>query len=132
MSGTLQPSPMLEASELIRVNVDAMQLGDLEDHAKHVLDTIATPAAVIAGTVTTAAMITDISPFLKWTMALIAGGGIAGLVQASTVAVRAKSSIATAGTANPIFSTFDSIITILSCLKWTDKYATRSRMTGSS
>ena len=41
MSGTLQPSPMLEASELIRVYVDAMQLDDLEDHAKHVLDTIA-------------------------------------------------------------------------------------------
>lgn len=41
MSGTLRPSPMLEASELIRVNVDAMQLDDLEDHAKHVLDTIA-------------------------------------------------------------------------------------------
>lgn len=41
MSGTLQPSPMLEASELIRVNVDAMQLDDLEDHARHVLDTIA-------------------------------------------------------------------------------------------
>jgi hypothetical protein len=73
----------------------------------HVLDTITTPAAVIAGTVTTAAMITDISPFLKWTTALIAGGGIAGLVQASTVAVRAKSSIATAGTANPIFSTLE-------------------------
>ncbi|HOX16704.1 MAG TPA: DUF4126 domain-containing protein, partial [Smithellaceae bacterium] len=44
----------------------------------HVLDTITTPAAVIAGTVTTAAAVTDISPFLKWTMALIAGGGIAG------------------------------------------------------
>ncbi|PKN87441.1 MAG: DUF4126 domain-containing protein [Deltaproteobacteria bacterium HGW-Deltaproteobacteria-1] len=73
----------------------------------HVLDTIASPAAVIAGTVTTAAMITDISPFLKWTTALIAGGGIAGLVQASTVAVRAKSSLATAGTANPIFSTME-------------------------
>ena len=40
----------------------------------HVLDTIATPAAVVAGTVTTAAVVTDISPFLKWTMALIAGG----------------------------------------------------------
>ncbi|HOQ43206.1 MAG: hypothetical protein BWX99_02944 [Deltaproteobacteria bacterium ADurb.Bin151] len=73
----------------------------------HVLDTIATPAAVIAGTVTTAAVITDITPFLKWTMALIAGGGIAGLVQASTVAVRAKSTIATGGTANPIFSTME-------------------------
>ena len=73
----------------------------------HVLDTIATPAAVIAGTVTTAAVITDVSPFLKWMMALIAGGGIAGLVQASTVALRAKSSLATAGAGNPIFSTLE-------------------------
>lgn len=73
----------------------------------HALDTIATPAAVVAGTVTTAAFITDVSPFLKWTMALIAGGGIAGLVQGSTVALRAKSSLATAGAGNPIFSTFE-------------------------
>jgi len=73
----------------------------------HVLDTITTPAAVIAGTITTAAAVTDISPFLKWTMALIAGGGIAGLVQTSTVALRAKSSLTTAGTGNPIFSTLE-------------------------
>lgn len=82
----------------------------------HLLDTIATPAAVIAGTLTTAAVVTDVSPFLKWTMALIAGGGVAGLVQASTVALRAKTSIATAGTGNPVFSTLElggSIITAL-------------------
>lgn len=71
------------------------------------LDTIATPAAVVAGTVASASVITDISPFLKWTMALIAGGGIAGLVQASTVTLRAKSSLATAGTGNPIFSSLE-------------------------
>ena len=73
----------------------------------HALDTVATPAAVVAGTLTTAVFITDVSPFLKWTMALIAGGGIAGLVQASTVVLRAKSSLATAGAGNPIFSTFE-------------------------
>lgn len=73
----------------------------------HILDTLATPAAVVAGTVTTAAMVTDISPFVKWTMALIAGGGIAALVQASTVALRAKTSWVTAGTGNPFFSTLE-------------------------
>ncbi|MEE9913900.1 MAG: DUF4126 domain-containing protein [Deltaproteobacteria bacterium] len=73
----------------------------------HALDTIATPAAVIAGTLTTAAMATDMSPFLKWTMALIAGGGIAGLVQASTVALRAKSLLTTGGAGNPVFSTLE-------------------------
>jgi hypothetical protein len=73
----------------------------------HVLDVIATPAAVIAGTVTMAAVVTDVSPFLKWTMALIGGGGMAGLVQASTVALRAKTSLATAGTGNPFFATLE-------------------------
>src|SRR5215475_13958065 len=40
----------------------------------HLLDTIATPAAIIAGTIVTASMVTDVSPFLKWTLAVIAGG----------------------------------------------------------
>jgi len=56
----------------------------------HALDSIAAPASVIAGTITTAALAADLSPLLKWTTALIAGGGIAGLVQASTMALRAK------------------------------------------
>ncbi len=39
------------------------------------LDTIATPAAVVAGTISTAAVVTDMAPIFKWTLALIAGGG---------------------------------------------------------
>jgi hypothetical protein len=81
----------------------------------HVLDIAATPAAVIAGTVATASM-TDMSPFLKWTLALIAGGGIAGLVQGATSALRVKSSLSTAGAGNPVISSLElggSIITAL-------------------
>jgi hypothetical protein len=37
--------------------------------------------AVAAGTVVTAAVVVDLSPFLKWSLALIAGGGTAGVVQ---------------------------------------------------
>jgi hypothetical protein len=66
------------------------------------LDTIATPAAVVAGVIVTAAMVTDFSPFLQWTLAVIAGGGIAGLVQGSTVATRALSTASTGGLANPL------------------------------
>ena len=73
----------------------------------HVLDIVATPAAIIAGTVVTASTITDMSPFLKWTLALIAGGGIAGLVQGTTVVLRAKSSVLTAGIGNPLVSTLE-------------------------
>ena len=82
----------------------------------HVLDIVATPAAIIAGTVASASMATDISPFLKWTLALIAGGGIAGLVQGTTVALRATSLLATAGIGNPLIATSElagSIITAL-------------------
>src|SRR3954463_1520521 len=42
----------------------------------NLLDTVATPAAVVAGIVVTAsAMTTDVSPFLKWTLAGGGGGG---------------------------------------------------------
>jgi len=75
----------------------------------HMIDTIATPAAIIAGTLTTASMVTDISPFLRWTLALIAGGGIAGLVQGMTVALRAKSLFSTAGSGNPLIATLELI-----------------------
>src|SRR6187455_1340592 len=41
----------------------------------HALDVIATPAAIVAGTIATASMVGDMSPFMKWTLAVIAGGG---------------------------------------------------------
>jgi hypothetical protein len=81
-----------------------------------ILDTIATPAAVIAGTLTTASMAIDMSPFLKWTLAVIAGGGIAGLVQGSTVALRTKSALATAGAGNPWVSTLELAGAIITAL----------------
>jgi hypothetical protein len=82
----------------------------------HVLDIVATPAAIIAGTVTTASMVTDLSPFLKWTLSLIAGGGIAGLVQGATVTLRAKSSVSTAGIGNPLVSTMELVGSIITAL----------------
>jgi len=71
----------------------------------NLLDTVASPAAVIAGTLVTASLVTDMSPFLKWTLAVIAGGGIAGLVQGTTVIARGASSAGTGGLANPLLAT---------------------------
>lgn len=71
----------------------------------HFLDTVATPAAIVAGTILTASFVTDVSPFLRWTLAVIAGGGAAGAVQASTVLLRGASTLATGGLANPVFAT---------------------------
>jgi hypothetical protein len=66
----------------------------------NLLDSVAMPAAVVAGTLITAAVITDMSPLMKWSLALIAGGGTAGVIQAASVALRGTSSVATGGTAN--------------------------------
>jgi hypothetical protein len=73
----------------------------------HLLDTIASPAAVTAGIIVSASMVTDMSPMLKWTLAVVAGGGAAGLVQAGTVVARGASSASTAGFANPIIATVE-------------------------
>lgn len=71
----------------------------------NLLDTIATPAAVVAGTVVMASMVTDMSPFLRWGLAAIAGGGAAGVVQVSTGLVRLTSTATTGGLGNPVVST---------------------------
>jgi len=82
----------------------------------HVLDLIASPAAIIAGMVVTASVVMDISPFLRWTLAIIAGGGTAAIVQGATVTLRAKSSALTAGAGNVLVSSVElagSIVTAL-------------------
>ncbi len=73
----------------------------------NLLDTIATPAAAIAGTILTASMVADISPFMKWTLAVIAGGGVAGTIQGGTALLRGASTGTTGGTGNPILSTIE-------------------------
>jgi len=71
----------------------------------NLLDTIATPAALIAGTVVAAAVMTDLPPIVKWTTAVIAGGGAAGLTQGFTSLLRAKSTLTTAGLGNHLIAT---------------------------
>ena len=69
------------------------------------LDTLATPAAFVAGTMLSAAVITDLPPMLKWTAAVIAGGGVAGLTQSLTAVLRAKSTVLTGTLGNPVIAT---------------------------
>jgi Domain of unknown function (DUF4126) len=71
----------------------------------NVLDTAAAPAAITAGVITTAAVTPELSPLLRWTPAIVAGGGAAGLVQAGTTLVRLKSSTFTAGVGNAAVAT---------------------------
>ena len=74
----------------------------------NILDTITSPMAVIAGAILMASVVTDISPLFKWTLAIIAGGGIAGTIQALTGVTRVASSVTTGGLGNPAVSTVES------------------------
>ncbi len=71
----------------------------------HALDTLASPAAVVAGMVATAAVLVDLPPPLKWSIVLIGGGGAAGLTQGASVLARLSSGATTGGLGNPVVST---------------------------
>ena len=69
------------------------------------LDVIGAPVAVTAGIIAMASTVTDASPFLRWSLAVIAGGGIAATFHAVTGVARAASSVKTAGFGNFLVST---------------------------
>lgn len=71
----------------------------------NLLDTVATPTAVLAGILVTASSLTDVDPFLKWTLAILAGGGTAGIFQGFTTIARQVSTLSTGGLANPVLAT---------------------------
>jgi hypothetical protein len=76
----------------------------------HLLDTIATPAAVVAGVVVSASMMGALDPYMRWTLAVIAGGGTAGVVQSGTVLARAASTATTGGLGNSVIATGEGVL----------------------
>ncbi len=81
------------------------------------LDSIASPFAVIAGVIVSAACIHDIDPLLKWSLAIIAGGGTAGTIKLGVAGLRLSSTSFTGGLGNSIVSTVEWITsTIMSVL----------------
>jgi hypothetical protein len=74
----------------------------------NLLDLIAAPTAIGAGILASAAVLGpsfDASPMLKWTLAIIAGGGAAAVTQSATTLLRGKSTILTAGIGNHVIAT---------------------------
>ena len=66
---------------------------------------MATPIAIAAGVIAMAAVTPDLPPLLRWTLAIVAGGGAAGLAQVSTALLRLHSTTLTAGLGNPVVAT---------------------------
>jgi hypothetical protein len=75
----------------------------------HALDVVASPVTVAAGVVASAAVMTHVPPAILWPVAIIAGGGVAGLTKGSTALLRAKSGLMTGGLANPVVSTVETV-----------------------
>ena len=97
--GTSSALTMLSVAALAEVLAYYVPLID------NLLDALVTPAALIAGTLVSAAVMTDVPPMVKWTAAVIAGGGVAGLTQGLTGILRAHSTVLTGGLGNSIIAT---------------------------
>lgn len=79
----------------------------------NLLDAAATPAAVVAGIALSAAVMTDLPPMLKWTLAIVAGGGAAAMTQTATAAARGHSSIFTGGLGNNVIASGELLTAII-------------------
>lgn len=97
--GTRFALTMLGAAALVEV------LAYYVPGVDNLLDALATPAAFAAGTIVSAAVMTDLPPMVKWMAAVIAGGGAAGFTQSVTAMLRAKSTIFTGGFGNSVIAT---------------------------
>ena len=73
------------------------------------LDTIEIPTAVAVGTILTAASLGDVDPLLQWTLAIVAGGGTAGVIDGFTAITRLASTGVTGGVGNPLFATVEAL-----------------------
>jgi hypothetical protein len=71
----------------------------------NLMDSIAGPAAVVAGILVAASSFIHMDPLLKWTLAIIAGGGTAALFHGSTALLRGASTALTAGIGNHAVAT---------------------------
>ena len=97
--GTPFALTMLSAAALVEV------LAYYVPGIDNLLDAVATPAAFVAGTIVSAAVMTDLPPMAKWMAAVIAGGGTASFIQGVTTILRAKSTVVTGGFGNPVIAT---------------------------
>ena len=83
----------------------------------NLLDAVATPAAIIGGIfVTSVSLEGELDPSAQWTLSVIAGGSVSGVIQLGTVATRAISTGTTGGLANPIISLLEAVASILCIL----------------
>ena len=83
----------------------------------HVLDLVATPAAILAGTIIAASVAPEMNPVWQWTLAVVLGGGTAGLTKGLMNLLRVTSTAASGGLTNPVLATIELVLaTVVSLL----------------
>lgn len=78
----------------------------------NLLDTLAAPAAVVAGTILSTSFLHIDTPLVNWGLGLMLGGGSAGVIQAGTSLLRLGSTATTGGLANPLVATTENVASL--------------------
>lgn len=78
----------------------------------NLLDTLATPASIIAGTLLSTSFLHIDNPVLHWGLGLMLGGSSAGIVQAGTSLLRLGSTATTGGVGNPVVATGENVASV--------------------
>ena len=78
----------------------------------NVLDTVATPASILAGVAMTAIVLEGTDPIIQWAVAIVAGGGVAATIQSATVVTRSLSSTFTFGLGNSAVATGENVASV--------------------
>lgn len=74
------------------------------------LDTVSTPLALVAGTLMVGGQMEALPEVMQWGLAIVAGAGSAGVVQAGTATLRAASTATTGGLGNFVVATGENIM----------------------
>ena len=78
----------------------------------NLLDGITTPAAFVGGTIMMSSAVIEMDPLLQWSLAIIAGGGTAGIIKGGSATTRLASTGTTGGLANPLIAGFETFFAI--------------------
>ena len=83
----------------------------------NLLDTAATPLAVVAATLLSSSFFTFADePYIRFVLGAVTGGVGAGIIQTSTSAIRLGSTKFTAGLGNPLFALVETLVAFIGSL----------------
>jgi hypothetical protein len=82
----------------------------------NLLDTLSTPIAIIAGTLVTLSFTQGLNPVLDMALAIVAGGGAAGVTKGLMNLIRVTSTATSGGLTNPVVAALELLVSIVMTL----------------